>query len=397
MHLNPRLAKLQESATLAVSDRAARMRREGIDVVSLSAGEPDFDTPDHIKEAAIRALREGFTKYTAVAGIPELRQAIADRLRQDYGLRYRPGQVLVSAGAKHAIYNAVQAICGQGDEVIVFTPYWVSYPEIVRVADAVPVFVPCPETNDYRPDLVAFERAIGPRTRAVIVNSPNNPTGACFPREDLEAILALARARDLWVISDEIYDRLLYEGGPHHCMAALGDDAFSRTILINGMSKSYSMTGWRVGYAAGTEELIALATRLQGQSTSNITSISQKAALAALTGDHAFFPVWTAEFDRRRRTVVERLRRLPGVSCRTPKGAYYAFPNVSALFGKSSQGKALRNDLDVATQMLEQAHVAVVPGSAFGSPEHVRLSYATSMELLTTALDRLERWTAQIH
>ncbi len=397
MKLAHRLDAIHESATLAVTDRAATLRRQGIDIVSLSAGEPDFDTPEHVKEAAVRALRDGFTKYTAVAGISELREAIAARLQRDYGLTYRPADVVVTTGAKQAIFNLLHALCDPGDEVLFFSPYWVSYPEMVRIVGAVPVAVTCSEAHDFRPDLDAFERAITPRARVLLLNTPVNPTGACFTREDVVRIGEIARRHDLWIISDEIYDRLVYDGACHTSMPTVSEDAYRRTLLVNGMSKSYSMTGWRVGYAAGDAAAIAAAVKLQGQSTSNITSISQKAALAALTGDHSFFAGWVAEFDRRRRFLLERLRRIPGIRCATPRGAYYVFANVSALFGKSAGNRPLRNDADLADALLDQAHVAAVPGTAFGSSQHVRFSYATSIENLGIAIDRMERWAATIH
>lgn len=396
MKLSKRLAGVKESATLFVTDRAAVMRREGIDVVSLSAGEPDFDTPEHIKEAAIQALRDGFTKYTAVAGILELREAIAARLHRDYALHYRPADIVVTTGAKHAIFNAIHALCDPGDEVLFFSPYWVSYSEMVKIAEATPVPVACSEAEEFRPELAALERAITPKSRVLILNSPCNPTGACLALRDAQEIVRIAERHDLWIISDEIYDRLTYDGTPHHSIPTLGADAFRRTVLVNGMSKSYSMTGWRVGYAAGPAEVIGACARLQGQSTSNVTSIAQKAALAALTGDHSFFAGWLTEFDRRRQFVVERMRRIQGIRCGTPRGAYYVFANVAGLFGRTSQGRVLRTDLDVAAAMLEQAHVAVVPGQAFGSDQHIRLSYATSLQQLDLAMNRLERWAAQI-
>jgi aspartate aminotransferase len=259
------------------------------------------------------------------------------------------------------------------------------------------VAVPCDERREFRPDVDALERAVTPRARVLILNSPVNPTGACYTRDDLLAIADVARRHDLWIISDEIYDRLTYDGARHTSVATLSEDAGQRTLLVNGMSKSYAMTGWRVGYAAGPAAVIEAAVRLQGQSTSNITSIAQKAALAAITGDHSFFPGWLAEFDRRRRFLLDRLRRVPGLSCTTPRAAYYVFANVSALFGKSAGGVLLRSDLDVAQALLEQAHVAVVPGEPFGSAAHVRFSYATSMEKLSAALDRVDRWAASAH
>ncbi len=389
MFISQRAQRTSPSPTLAITAKARKMREEGIDVLSFGAGEPDFDTPEFIKEAAVTALREGFTKYTPTAGIEPLRKAICDKLWRDNGLKYEPNQIIVTCGGKHALYNAFQVICDPGDEVIIPAPYWVSYPEMVKLADGVPVFVYADESTDFVPTIDAIREKVSARTRAIVVNSPCNPTGAVFHRQRLKEIAALALRHDLYIVSDEIYEKMVYDGHEHVSIASLGQEVKKRTILINGMSKAYSMTGWRIGYAAAERELIAAMTRIQDQSTSNPTSIAQKAALAALQAPEDTVKQMVAAFAERRRAIVDGLNRIPGFRCAEPGGAFYAFPNVSALYGKRWGDRVINNSDAFAEYLLEVARVAVVPGSGFGADENIRLSYACSLETIRNGLARI--------
>ncbi len=389
MFISQRAQRTSPSPTLAITAKARKMREEGIDVLSFGAGEPDFDTPEFIKDAAITALREGFTKYTPTAGIEPLRKAICDKLWRDNGLKYEPNQIIVTCGGKHALYNTFQVICDPGDEVIIPAPYWVSYPEMVKLADGVPVFVYADESTGFVPAIDAFREKITARTRAIVVNSPCNPTGAVFPRQRLEEIADLALRHDLYIISDEIYEKMVYDGHEHFSIASLGEEVKKRTILVNGMSKAYSMTGWRIGYAAAERELIAAMTRIQDQSTSNPTSIAQRAALAALQASEDAVKQMVTAFAERRRAIVDGLNNIPGFRCAEPGGAFYAFPNVSALYGKRWGDRVLNNSDAFAEYLLEVARVAVVPGSGFGADENIRLSYACSLDTIRNGLARI--------
>ncbi len=389
MFISQRAQRTSPSPTLAITAKARKMREEGIDVLSFGAGEPDFDTPEFIKEAAVTALREGFTKYTPTAGIEPLRKAICDKLWRDNGLKYEPNQIIVTCGGKHALYNAFQVICDPGDEVIIPAPYWVSYPEMVKLADGVPVFVYADESTGFVPTIDAIREKISARTRAIVVNSPCNPTGAVFHRQRLKEIAALALRHDLYIVSDEIYEKMVYDGHEHVSIASLGEEVKKRTILVNGMSKAYSMTGWRIGYAAAERELIAAMTRIQDQSTSNPTSIAQKAALAALQAPEDTVKQMVAAFAERRRAIVDGLNRIPGFRCAEPGGAFYAFPNVSALYGKRWGDRVINNSDTFAEYLLEVARVAVVPGSGFGADENIRLSYACSLDTIHNGLARI--------
>ena len=389
MFISQRAQRTSPSPTLAITAKARKMREEGIDVLSFGAGEPDFDTPEFVKEAAVTALREGFTKYTPTAGIEPLRKAICDKLWRDNGLKYEPNQIIVTCGGKHALYNAFQVICDPGDEVIIPAPYWVSYPEMVKLADGVPVFVYADESTGFVPTIDAIREKISARTRAIVVNSPCNPTGAVFHRQRLKEIAALALRHDLYIVSDEIYEKMVYDGHEHVSIASLGQEVKKRTILVNGMSKAYSMTGWRIGYAAAERELIAAMTRIQDQSTSNPTSIAQKAALAALQAPEDTVKQMVAAFAERRRAIVDGLNRIPGFRCAEPGGAFYAFPNVSALYGKRWGDRVINNSDAFAEYLLEVARVAVVPGSGFGADENIRLSYACSLETIRNGLARI--------
>ena len=387
--LADRLKTLAPSATLAVQAKAKELRSRGIDVISFGAGEPDFDTPERIKDAAIRAMQKGQTKYTEVPGIPELRQAICTKLKRDNGLDYEPADILVSCGAKHTLFNLVVALINPGDEVIVPSPYWVSYPEQVQLLGGVPVFVETAERTgfDLEPDRV--RAAITPRTKLIVVNSPNNPTGAVFSRDRLEAVAKIAAEHDVLIVSDECYEPMTYDGR-HLSIASFGPEAKARTVLVHTCSKAYAMTGWRIGYAAGPRALIKGMTDVQSQMTSNASSVAQWAAVEALTGPQDDVAKMAGEFDRRRHLIVEGLNAIPGVSCVMPKGAFYAFPNVSGLFGRTVAGGAtLRGSTDVAAFLLEHARIAVVPGVDFGSEAHLRLSYATSAELIREGIARM--------
>jgi aspartate aminotransferase len=385
-----------ESVTLAVAERAAKLKAQGVDILSFAAGEPDFDTPDHIKRAAIEALAKGHTKYTPSSGIPPLRAAIADKLRTDNGLDYDPTQVLVSCGAKHAIYNALHAILDPDDEAIIASPFWTSYPEMVKTTGARPVIVPTSEAAGFKITPAALEAAVTRRTKVFIHCSPGNPTGAVYSKAELEALAAVAVDRGFYVISDEVYEKLVYGSAAHVSIASLGREIADLTIVVNSCSKTYAMTGWRIGYAAGPTDVIDGAAKMQSQSTSNANSIAQYAALAALKGDHAFLAGWVTEYRKRRDAVLARLREIPGISVREPEGAFYAFPRVSALFGRTWKGGALRTSIDVAEFLLDEARIAVVPGAGFGNDDHIRISYATSMERIVKGMYRMAEAIAEM-
>jgi aspartate aminotransferase len=387
--LADRLKTLAPSPTLAMQAKAKAMRAQGINVISFGAGEPDFDTPRHIKQAAVRALESGQTKYTEVGGIPELRAAVCQKLKRDNGLDYAPDEVVVSCGAKHTLFNIVMALVNPGDEVLIPSPYWVSYPEQVRLLGGVPVAVPTHESTGFDLDPGELRKAVTARTRMIVLDSPGNPTGAVFSREALEKVAGLAIERELWVVSDECYESLTFEGR-HVSIASLGADIKARTIVVNTCSKAYAMTGWRIGYAAGPRPVIKAMTDVQSQVTSNPSSVAQWAAAEALAGPQDEVAKMAGEFDRRRRVIVEGLNAIPGVSCVMPRGAFYAFPNVSGLFGKRHAGGALGGSTDVTTFLLEEAKVAVVAGVDFGSDAHVRLSYATGLETITEGLRRMD-------
>jgi aspartate aminotransferase len=386
-----RMRGLAPSSTLAVQAKAKALRARGVDVISFGAGEPDFDTPERIKQAAAQAMQRGQTKYTEVGGIPELRAAVCTKFQRDNGLAYEPADILVSVGAKHTLYNLFLALLDPGDEVLVPSPFWVSYPEQIRLVDGVPVPVLTEERTGFDLDPARLRAAVTPRTKVVVLNSPNNPTGAVFSAAALEAVARLALERGLWIVSDECYEALTFEGR-HASIAQLGPEVKARTLVVNTCSKAYAMTGWRIGYAAGPRELIRAMTDVQSQVTSNPSSIAQWAAVEALTGPQDQVATMAAEFDRRRHLIVDGLNALPGVSCVKPKGAFYAFANVAALAGAAvpSTGGKLAGSASVTEFLLEQARVAVVPGVDFGSDAHVRMSYATSAELIREGLRRMD-------
>jgi len=391
--LADRLKTLAPSSTLAVQAKARELRARGIDVISFGAGEPDFDTPERIKNAALQAMRRGQTKYTEVGGVPELRAAVCAKLKRDNGLDYAADEILVSCGAKHTLYNLATALLNPGDELLVPSPFWVSYPEQARLLGAVPVAVETREATGFDLDPDRLRAAVTPRTKLIVLNSPNNPTGAVFSRDALEAVAGLAVERGLWVVSDECYESLTFEGR-HVSIASLGPEIKARTVVVNTCSKAYAMTGWRIGYAAGPRALIRAMTDVQSQVTSNPSSVAQWAAVEALSGPQDEVAKMAGEFDRRRRLIIGGLNALPGVSCVMPKGAFYAFANVSGLFGRTwTRGDAsttLKSSLDVTSFLLEAARVAVVPGLDFGSDAHVRLSYATSDALISEGLSRMK-------
>ncbi|MGQ9652482.1 MAG: pyridoxal phosphate-dependent aminotransferase [Thermodesulfobacteriota bacterium] len=391
MKLADRVGRIQPSATLAIAAKAKAMKAAGLDVIGFGAGEPDFDTPAHIKEAAIRAIAEGFTKYTPVGGVEELKDAIIRRAKLDYGLDYSRAQVMVCCGAKHALYNAAVALFQEGDEVLIPGPFWVSYPDILALADAIPVILPTGEAEGFKVSARQLREAITPRTRALILNSPSNPTGTIYLREELEEIAQVVRETGIFVISDDIYDKLVYNGIKTSPLACLGQDLLGQTLLINGVSKTYAMTGWRIGYAMGPQDLISAMDKVQGQSTSNPTSIAQKAALAALNGPQECVAEMVREFDKRRRFMVSRLNRMEGVSCYEPQGAFYVFPRVDSYFGRRAGEKIINGAADISEYLLAEAKVAVVAGEPFGSDAHIRLSFALSMGEIEEGLDRMER------
>ncbi len=381
MEISTRAAQLTPSLTLSIDSKAKAMKSEGIDICGFGAGEPDFDTPDHIKAAAIAALEAGFTKYTPSSGLPELRQAIADKLAADNGLEYRPSQVIVSNGAKHSCYNAILATCERGDEVIIPSPYWVSYPDMVRLAGAEPVIVQTSERNNWKMTAEEFENAMTPRTKMVIMNSPGNPSGSVYTREELEAIVAVAAEEDIYILSDEIYEKLIYDDAQHVSIASLSKQAYDLTITVNGFSKSYAMTGWRLGYMGAPEEIAKAVDSIQSHSTSNPCSFAQKGAIAALKGDQQPLSDMHDEFDMRRNYMYERISKIPNITAVRPQGAFYVLVNISQL-GLSSQ--------NFSDRLLSKANVAVIPGVAFGDDRTIRLSYATSIDVIKKGLDRFQ-------
>ncbi len=391
MELAGRVKKIKPSPTLAITSKAKAMKAQGIDVVGFGAGEPDFDTPVHIKEVAKQALDAGYTKYTPVPGSPELKDAIIAKLKRDNGLEYKRENIIVSLGAKHSIYNVAQAFFDKGDEIVIPAPYWVSYPDIALLANATPVIVETSQKNNFRMTAAQLEKAITPKTKCVILNSPSNPTGSAYSKEDLEKLAKVIVKKDVTVLSDEIYEKLVYDGFQFVSIASLGEEIKKRTIVVNGLSKAFSMTGWRIGYVAADKDLVAAMNNIQSQSTSNPVSFCDKAAITALNGPQDFMKDWVAEFDKRRRYIVDRLNNIPGVSCLLPQGAFYVFPNFSKAYGKKTPaGKKIENSSDLAAYLLEEHKVASVPGVAFGEDACQRLSYATSMANIVKGIDRIE-------
>ncbi|MGE5664032.1 MAG: pyridoxal phosphate-dependent aminotransferase [Deltaproteobacteria bacterium] len=391
MKLARRVANIQPSPTLAITSKAKAMKAQGIDVVGFGAGEPDFDTPDHIKAVAKKALDDGYTKYTPVPGTPELKDAVIAKLKRDNGLEYKRENIIVSLGAKHSIYNVAQAFIEEGDEVIVPAPFWVSYPDIVLLAGGSPVILDTKQEHGFKMTPGQLDKAITARTKMVVLNSPSNPTGAAYTKEELKGLAEVIVGRDVTVLSDEIYEKLVYDGFQFASIASFGAEIKKRTIVVNGLSKAFSMTGWRIGYIAADKDLVAAMNNIQSQSTSNPVSFCDKAAVEALNGPQDFMKGWVAEFDKRRRYIVDRLNKIPGVSCLLPQGAFYVFPNFSKVYGKKTPGgKVVNGSSELAAYLLDEHKVAVVPGVAFGADACQRLSYATSMKNIEKGIDRIE-------
>jgi len=370
---------IKPSVTLAIAAKAGKLRSEGIDVVNFSAGEPDFDTPDHIKAAAVEALRKGMTKYTDVKGIEPLRAAIVYKYEREHGLSYRKEDVLVSCGAKHSVYNVLQAVVNPGDEILIPAPYWVSYSDMALLAGGVPKLIPTNETTGFRITAEQLGAALTAKTRVFVLNSPCNPTGASYDKDELLAIARVLEKHSCLVIADDIYEKIVYDDFQVHNIVALNPALRDQTVIINGVSKTYAMTGWRIGYAIGPADIISAAAKIQSQSTSNPTSIAQAAALEAISGPQIEVDRMVREFKQRRDVIVDKLNALPGIHCLKPQGAFYVFPNVSSLLGRTANGKKLDSPCDFADYLLEEAKVAVVPGEDFGSKEHIRFSYATAL------------------
>jgi aspartate aminotransferase len=394
MKLATRTTKIEASPTLAISAKAAQMKNQGIPVIDFGVGEPDFDTPENIKQAGIKAIQEGFTKYTPAAGMPALKEAICDKLKKENGLEYTPAQVIVSCGAKHALYNIMISVLEAGDDCLLPAPYWVSYPEQIKLADANVVVIDTEENNDFKMTATELKQAITPKTKMLILNSPSNPTGCVYTKKELEAIAEICVQKKIIVVSDECYEKNIYDSEKHISIASLSKEIFDLTIVVNAVSKTYSMTGWRIGYAAGPADVIKAMSEIQSHATSNPTSFAQKGAIEAFKGPQESVGIMVAEFDKRRKILVEGLNNIPGVSCRVPKGAFYAFPNVSGLYGKTFNGKLIKNSLDLCAYLLEVAQIAVVPGSAFGADNYLRFSYATAMKNVIEGIERMKKAVA---
>ena len=396
MEYSRKAKNINPSITLAITAKAKALKAEGVDVVSFGAGEPDFNTPKNIINAAIRAMEEGKTKYTPTAGILELREAICNKLEKDNNLKYNPNQIIVSTGAKQCLADVFMAILNPGDEVIVPTPYWVSYPELIKLADGIPVFVEANEKAGYKYTIEDLENVVTDKTKALVLNSPNNPTGTIYQKEELEVIAEFAKKHDILIISDEMYEKLIYDGEKHISIASLSQDAYERTIVINGVSKAYAMTGWRIGYAAAKEEIIKLMVSVQSHVTSNPNSIAQYASVEALNGPTDELVKMIAEFDNRRKFMVKRIGEIEGLDIIYPKGAFYLMINVSCVYGKAINGKTIKSSLDFSSELLEEEKVAVIPGAAFGLDKFVRLSYATSQKDIEEGLNRIENFIKKL-
>ncbi|MCX7994080.1 MAG: pyridoxal phosphate-dependent aminotransferase [Fimbriimonadales bacterium] len=388
--LSERARQAQPSPTLALTAQAQALRRQGVDVLSFTAGEPDFDTPDFAKTGALEAIHAGYTKYTPTPGILPLREAISEKFEHENGLRYAPDQIVVSCGAKHSLFSVFMAILDPGDEVIIPTPCWVSYPEQVKLMGATPVFVPTDETTDFLPSYDALRQAITTRTKAIVLNTPCNPTGAVFGRQQLKEIASLALTHDLWIVADEIYEHLTYDDYRHESIGALSKEVLNRTITVNGVSKSFAMTGWRIGYLGAPSEVAGAVSRLQDQMTSNACTVAQHAALAALQNANSeWYAFVRTLFDRRRQLLVDGLRSIDGLHCWTPRGAFYVYVNVQGLIGRRYNGRALESSADVAGFLLNEARVATVPGEGFCAPGYVRFSYTSSEAIIQAGVERI--------
>lgn len=392
MMLSIKISKIKPSATLAITAKANEMKANGRDVVGFGAGEPDFNTPEHINQAAIKAINEGFTKYTPASGIMPLRQAVCNKLKNDNNLDYKPNQIVISNGAKHSLCNTFMAMLNPGDEVLLPAPYWLSYPEMIKLADGVPVQVNGKKENQYKATVEDFEAKLTPKTKALLINSPSNPTGMLYTEEELRQIAEFAVKNDLFVVSDEIYEKLIYDDAKHISIASFGDEIYKRTIIVNGVAKSHSMTGWRIGFTASSVELATMMGSLQSHNTSNANSIAQKATIAALEGPQDCVETMRQEFDRRRVYMYNRISKIPYVCCYKPQGAFYIFLDCQELCSKTFNGQLIGDSANLAKLLLEEANIAVVPCDDFGIPYHIRLSYAISKDEIEKGLDRLEQF-----
>lgn len=393
--LSSKFSGITESKTVALKTVLQTLKREGKEVVALGAGEPDFDTPDHIKDAAIKAIHDGFTKYTPADGIIELKEVIISYLKEELAVDYVPSEIVVTCGAKHAVFQGILALCEEGDEVLLPTPYWVSYPEQVKISGASLKILETDESNQFKITPAQLEKAISSKTKLLILNSPSNPSGAVYNYDELNALVEVIADSGIYVLSDEIYDKIVYDDSEFVSLATFSQIK-DKVLLVNGVSKTFAMTGWRIGFLAADREIISAIVKYQGHSTSNPTSISQKASIAAFAGGKEFFSTMLNEFNKRRKYVYERLTSIPKVSCMLPQGAFYAFPRVAEYYGAQVDGKVLDNSTDMCEYLLKHHGVAIVPGGAFGMDEHVRLSFATSMENLEKGLDRIKVGLAQL-
>lgn len=396
MKLSNKAGNISPSITLAITAKANELKAQGVDVVSFGAGEPDFNTPENIINEAIKAMQEGKTKYTPAGGIQDLKKTICKKFKEDNDLDYAPDQIIISTGAKQCLANTFMAILNPGDEVLIPVPYWVSYPELVKLADGVPVFVETSEENNYKYTIKDLEKSVSDKTKAILINSPNNPTGTIYHKEELIEIAEFAKKHDLLIVSDEIYEKLIYDGEKHISIASLSKDAYERTIVINGVSKTYSMTGWRLGYAAASKEITKLMTSIQSHMTSNVNTITQYAAIEALNGPVENLNNMVKEFENRRNFMVDKLSKIDGVSIIKPSGAFYIMVNISSYLNTSFKGEEIKNSIDFARVLLEEEKVAVIPGSGFGLDDYIRLSYATSMKIIEVGIDRIERFLSRI-
>lgn len=396
MNLSKKAGNISPSITLSITAKANELKAQGVDVVSFGAGEPDFNTPQNIINSAIKAMQDGKTKYTPAGGILELKKTICKKFKEDNGLDYTTDQITISTGAKQCLANVFMAILNPGDEILIPIPYWVSYPELVKLADGVPVFVETLKENNYKYTIEDLEKAVSDKTKAILINSPNNPTGTIYNREELIEIAEFAKKHDLLIISDEIYEKLIYDGEKHISIASLSEDVFERTVVINGVSKTYAMTGWRLGYMAASKEITKLMTSIQSHMTSNVNTIAQYAAIEALNGPIEDLNTMVKEFERRRNFMVDRLSKIDGVSIIKPSGAFYIMVNISSYFNTTFKGEEIKNSLDFSRVLLDEEKVAVIPGAGFGLDEYIRLSYATSMDIIETGIDRIAMFINKI-
>ncbi len=391
MKFSKKHSNISPSLTLAISAKTKKMKEEGINVISFSVGEPDFSTPENIRNSATKIIQKGNIGYTVASGMPELKKAICNKLIKDNNIAYTLDEIVVSNGAKHSLYNIFQAICNPGDEIILSVPYWVSYPELIKMADAIPVFVDCKEDHDFKYDVNTLETYITDKTKAIILNSPSNPTGSVYTLEELKKIAEIAIKHEIIIVADEIYEKLIYDEEKHISIASLNEKIKDLTIVVNGLSKGYAMTGWRIGYTASNKEIAKIMSNIQSHATSNPNTIAQYAGIEALNGDQASVEYMKEEFDRRRKAMVKKINEIQGLSCKMPKGAFYVMVNISQIIGKEFKKIKIEGSMDFANYLLDRAHVAVIPGIAFGNDHYIRLSYATSLENIIEGLRRIEK------